>query len=116
MSANRVADLTVDELEALIQNTEETRKDEVRAWIREAISELTADEFREVLAELVTKELEPLIQQAVYATLNKLANEQVDPDEGLEFKSEIAARLQAFLQERPRGIPLEDAWPDSIPK
>ncbi len=63
MNSNRVADMTIDELRALIRET-----------VRDVIEEMTDD----------------------------------DPDVGLEFKPEVAERLQIALQEKRRGTPLAD--------
>ena len=59
------------------------------------IADMTVDEFRS------------LIQETVWEVLLAFADE-ADPDEGKEFRPEVAERLRAFLKERPEGRPLED--------
>jgi hypothetical protein len=65
------------------------------------VSELTVDELRL----LIREELESLVRETVREVLSELTD---DPDAGLTFKPEIAARLQAYLDERPAGLPLDD--------
>ncbi len=63
------------------------------------LNDLTVGELKTLIREIV----EEVIQDAVF----QLEQQLPDPDEGLEFKPEIAERLQKFIQEKPRGIPAE---------
>jgi hypothetical protein len=68
------------------------------------VTDLTVDELRA----LIREEMQALVRDAVREALTEFAAEGDDPDVGLAFSSEIAARLEAFLRERPQGRPLDD--------
>jgi len=53
-------------------------------------------------------ELRSLVREMVLEILDDLADDR-DPDAGLSFKPEIAEYLQRYRQERPKGIPIQDA-------
>jgi hypothetical protein len=63
------------------------------------ISDLTVDEFRTLIRETVREVLEELV-------------EIDDPDDGLEFRPEVAEYLKEALRERKPGTPLEDVMRD----
>jgi hypothetical protein len=56
---------------------------------------------------MTPQELQALIRQAVKDVLQEML-EADDPDAGLEFRPEIAARLERFMAEKPVGQPGED--------
>ena len=68
------------------------------------VTDLTVDELRA----LIREEMQALVRDAVREALTEFAAEGDDPDAGLTFKPEIAARLEAFLRERPQGRLLDD--------
>lgn len=57
------------------------------------------------IADMTVGELRDLIRETVREALL----EMVDPDEGLEFRPEIAARIEKALREQPRGVPVAEA-------
>lgn len=63
------------------------------------LTELTVGDLKALIREIV----EDVVQQAVF----ELEQQLPDPDEGLEFKPEIAERMQRYLEEKPHGIPAE---------
>ena len=68
------------------------------------VTDLTVDELRA----LIREEMQELVREAVREALVDLAGDDVDPDAGLEFKPEIAARLRAFQQGKMQGRLLDD--------
>jgi hypothetical protein len=60
------------------------------------------------VADMTKDELRSLIRETFEELLWEYEQE-FDPDEGLEFKPEIAKRLRAALQQRPRrGTPADE--------
>jgi hypothetical protein len=59
------------------------------------VADLTIEEFRALIRETVEEVLVDLM-------------EDYDPDEGLEFRPEVADYLRTALKERKRGTPLRD--------
>ncbi len=53
------------------------------------------------VAELTVNELEQIIQEAVETKLMELF---IDPDEGLELREAVKARLQRSLEAKQRGV------------
>jgi hypothetical protein len=68
------------------------------------VADLSVDELRA----LIREEMRGPVRETVREVLAEVAEEEGDPDAGLEFKAEIAERLQKFLKERPAGRPLDD--------
>jgi len=66
------------------------------------VVDLSVDELRT----LIREEMRDLMRETVREVLAEVAEEEGDPDAGLEFKAGIAERLQRFLKERPAGGPL----------
>jgi len=54
-----------------------------------------------------TRELRSLVREMVLEILDDLAD-NTDPDVGLNFKPEIGEYLQRYMQERPKGTPIQD--------
>jgi len=71
------------------------------------VADLTIDEFREMMRE----EMQTLIRQTVREVLEEVMSDE-DSDEGLEFKPEIAERLQTYLAEKPKGRPAQEVMKD----
>lgn len=63
------------------------------------LNDLNVGELKTLIREIV----EDVVQDAVF----RLEQQLPDPDEGLEFKPEIAERMQKYIQEKTRGIPAE---------
>jgi hypothetical protein len=85
-------------------------------WRPATMATKTVKEKEKRLADLTVGEFDALMDLMMQKMLEKieelffdLEQQLPDPDEGLEFKPEVAERLRAFLkEENPRGTPLED--------
>jgi hypothetical protein len=84
----------------LYNKGEYTRK---QIMIKNRVADLTIDEFRAMMRE----EFHTLIRQTVHEVLEEFMSDE-EPDEGLEFKPEIAERLSKFISERPDGESVDD--------
>jgi len=62
----------------------------------------------DTIQDMTRSELRLLIRDVVREVLQEFAQQVGDPDEGLEFRPEIAERLRTFLHERPEGRPVEE--------
>jgi hypothetical protein len=60
------------------------------------------------VGDLTVGELRGLIREAVMEALRELTDPDYDPDEGLEFRPEVAEQLERFLREKPEGRPLDE--------
>ncbi len=60
------------------------------------------------VSDLTIEEFKTLIRETIREALLEIVDEAEDPDAGKEFTPEVAARLRAYLAERPEGRPLED--------
>jgi len=80
-----------------------TVPEQVKAADAIKLSELTVGEFRA----LIRAEIHDLAREAVYEVWEEIKS-GVDPDEGLEFKPEVAERLRKFMEEQPDGEPIDD--------
>ena len=54
------------------------------------------------------EELRELVRELVQEVLWEYEQQLPDPDEGLEFRPEVAERLRRYLKEKPEGRPLDD--------
>ena len=64
---------------------------------------------KSALVDLTMDDLRTLIREEVQIVVRKTLEYLIgDPDEGLEFKPEIAERLEKFLAEQPDGAPIDD--------
>ncbi|MCC7450826.1 MAG: hypothetical protein IT324_25650 [Anaerolineae bacterium] len=62
------------------------------------------------VSDLTVSELKALIRETVRETILEIEQESIDPDEGAEFKPEIAERLRNYLKDRPKGRPAADVY------
>ena len=53
-------------------------------------------------------ELKSIVRELMREVLWEMEQQSPDPDEGLEFKAEIAEYLRQTLKDKPRGAPLAD--------
>ncbi len=58
------------------------------------------------VADLTKDDLKALSREALQELLWELEQEMPDPDEGLEFRPEVAEYLHTALHEKKRGTPL----------
>ena len=54
------------------------------------------------------EELRELVRELMQEVLWEYEQQLPDPDEGLEFRPEVAERLRRYLKEKPAGRPLDD--------
>lgn len=66
----------------------------------ERLGEMTREDFKLLVREAV--------QEAFQELLWEWEQTLPDPDEGLEFRPEVAAYLRQAMREKQRGTPLED--------
>jgi len=64
------------------------------------------------VGDMTVEELKIVIHDTVVESLSELVDPDYDPDEGLEFKPEIAARLEKALKEKSRGRPMAEVLAD----
>jgi hypothetical protein len=57
-------------------------------------------------------ELKDLIREVFEEFLQEVTSEPTDPDNGLNFRPEIADRLRRFLREEPSGLPASEVARD----
>jgi len=62
------------------------------------------------VADLTIDELKALIRETVRETILEIEQEGIDPDEGAQFKPEIAERLRNYLKDCPKGRPAADVY------
>jgi hypothetical protein len=61
----------------------------------------------DIIAGMTKEELRAFIRRTVTEMLWE-ADQAHDPDEGLEFTSDVSNRLQSYLESKPRGKPIDD--------
>ncbi|MHB8628304.1 MAG: hypothetical protein ACYDBJ_16810 [Aggregatilineales bacterium] len=60
------------------------------------------------IADLTISDFKTLIRETLYEVLNEINWDNFDPDEGLEFKPEVAEYLREGLRTNRRGTPSAD--------
>ncbi len=71
-------------------------------------TETTDKPKTDTIAAMTRDELKALIREAIEEFFWEWEQSLADPDEGLEFKPEVAEELRAAMREKCRGRPLRD--------